>query len=467
MCYNILKYCKYILKGVKAMKKMVFSVVCAALAVCFLLSSCDSAEFIRPVNSLISPPVYYEEYAELVEAFNDKVSKNASLCSPNKGEHRSAIVVEDLDSDGETEALIFYIDSTDPSVARMHYFDIVDGRWISCGDFTGYGNEVEKLVITDMDSDGSSELVVIWRVSGVASNSIMSVYRSQLKSDEYKEISNEACSVCEVVDIDSDSRKEIFFISQTQTDGIIQRLARVMKLSGNEVVLMGETKIDPNISAYTSFKTEKVSGDSPLRIYVDALKGESQMITELIYWDKDKSELCAPLLDPETLTNTSTLRYQPIACADINNDGIIDIPVQRSLLATGDDSATTVTESIYITEWIDFISGNAETVQNSLVNYTDGYMICLEKKEIETTGIRNYGSQSCWVVYKTDGEGNSVGELYSVLKIDAERWKSEDFSAYITVVERAENAVCVYITQNGKSLGIDEDYIAAKILPIP
>ena len=437
MCYNILKYCKYILKGVKAMKKTVFSVVCAALAVCFLLSSCDSAEFIRPVNSLISPPVYYEEYAELVEAFNDKVSKNASLCSPNKGEHRSAIVVEDLDSDGETEALIFYIDSTDPSVARMHYFDIVDGRWISCGDFTGYGNEVEKLVITDMDSDGSCELVVIWRVSGVASNSIMSVYRSQLKSDEYKEISNEACSVCEVVDIDSDSRKEIFFISQTQTDGIIQRLARVMKLSGNEVV------------------------------YVDALKGESQMITELIYWDKDKSELCAPLLDPETLTNTSTLRYQPIACADINNDGIIDIPVQRNLLATGDDSATTVTESIYITEWIDFISGNAETVQNALVNYTDGYMICLEKKEIETTGIRNYGSQNCWVVYKTDGEGNSVGELYSVLKIDAERWKSEDFSAYITVVERAENAVCVYITQNGKSLGIDEDYIAAKILPIP
>ncbi len=448
--------------------KKIITLLVVILSLILILSSCDSIDVIRPVSALLSPPLYYEEYEELVDAFNAAVGSEALLCSPKNGDHKSAIIVDDVDNDGETEALIFYKDTTDTTVARMHYFNISSGKWVSNGDFNGYGNEVENVVIDDMDGDGFKELMVAWSISGVSSSNVMSIYRATFMTGKYKEISNETCTVCEVFDVDSDNKKEIFYISQSNTSGIMQKTAKVMKLSGDSVVHMGETKLDPNISSYTSIKTEKASGDSPLKIYVDALKGETNMITELIYWDKDKNELVAPLLDNETVSNNVTLRFEPIASSDINNDGIIDIPVQSEIFGKGDDSVTIDTENIYLTRWIDFESASkSETVANTLINRSDGYMIFLGNDEINSLGIRNYRSQNCWVVYRTDGSEDSAEEIYSVMKVSSERWNTETFKAYIPIVEKKDFTVCVYITPTGQKSGINEEYIKSKITRLP
>lgn len=446
------------------MKRLIMLLPIAVCVICFLFASCSSGNIIRPADSLLSPPLYYEEYEDLVEAFNDKVNSELVLCNPQKGDYRSAIVIEDVDSDGEDEALIFYKNAEDNTTVRMHYMDFIDGKWISKGDFNGYGSAVESLKIADLDLDGASEFMITWHAS--ASN-VMSLYRTAPKVGDYKEISNESCSLSEVVDIDSDGRKELFLISHNNASGTSHRNAKVMRVSGSSVVLMGETKLDPNISSYTSIKTEKASNESPMRIYVDALKGEQQMITELVYWDSSKSELCAPFLDAETMTNNITLRHEPIESADINNDGIIDIPVQSKIFGKGDNLLTVDTEDIYLTEWKDYTTTGMAIIANTLVNYSDGYMITLDGEELYLTGIRNYRSQNCWIVYKTDSSGNSLGEIYSVLKILSNKWNPQTYSAYIPIVEKDEGVVCVYITETGKDSGIDEDYIRTKITKIP
>ena len=431
---------------------------------CVLFSSCSSGSIIRPADMLLSPPLYYEEYADLVETFHKKVNTEVVMCHPGKGDYRSAIIVEDFDSDSEEEALIFYKKSEDPTLVRMHLLDRIDGRWISRNDFNGYGSSVESLVIDDMDLDGASELMVIWNAS---SGNILSLYRTTPKIGSYKEISNENCNLCELIDIDSDGRKEVFFVNTGNASGTVQRVAKSMKISGDSVVLMGEARLDPNISSYTAVKTEKAFDSEPMRIYIDALKGEQQMITELVYWDSSKSELCAPFLDAETMTNTVTLRYESIGCADINNDGIIDIPVQTSIFGKGDNKLTTDTENIYITEWTDYRSMEFNVVAYTLINTSDGYMINLSKNEIDYLGIRNYRSQNCWIVYKSDSEGNSQGEMFSVLKIPSDKWNQHTYNAYIPIAERDDGTVCVYITQTGKDFGIDEELIKQKISKIP
>ncbi|MBQ8015299.1 MAG: hypothetical protein IJ264_03825, partial [Clostridia bacterium] len=190
-------------------------------------------------------------------------------------------------------------------------------------------------------------------------------------------------------------------------------------------------------------------------------------ITEIIYWDKKESVLCAPLFDTATMSTTETLRHEPIGCADINNDGIIDIPIQSKIFGKGDSLLTADTEDIYLTEWKNFSSGGLKPVANTLINYPDGYMIYLDESETESTGIRNYRSQNCWVVYRTDASGESTDEIYSVLKILADRWNPEKFSAYIPIVEKDDSVVCVYVTQTGKDMGIDEKFVKSKITRIP
>ena len=442
------------------MKKNIFSLV--SMLVCFviLLSSCKSSDLIKPVDSLLSPPLYHEEYESLVNAFREKVNKNAVFCSPRSGEYTSAIIIEDLDGDNENEALIFYKDEIESSVAKLHYFNIVEGEWISRSDLNGYGNEVEKILISDMDGDGNSELIVIWRVSGVLTSNIMSVYRRSHNLDSYKELSNETCSVCELADIDGDSKEELFYINQTTSSGVIQRVARAVRLSGNSVVIMGEAKVDPTISSYVSVKTEKSSGESPLRFYIDALKGETQMITELIYWDAAKSQLCAPFLDMSTMSNIETLRDNLLLSSDINNDGTIDIPIQGR--AMYDDGVN----RIYLTRWVDYSSGKAVTVSDTVANFSDNYMITLSDDEAETTGIINYSTQNCWVVCRIDKDGAQT-ELYSVLNVTADRWADDEFSAYFPLLESDGSIICAYITDKGADSGITQEYLKSRITKIP
>ena len=91
----------------------------------------------------------------------------------------------------------------------MFYLDLVDDRWIPFGDFNGYGSEIENIVISDMDLDGKSEILVLWNTLGASSGNILSVYCSDSVSKKLKEISNESCLLAEVIDIEDPDKEQI------------------------------------------------------------------------------------------------------------------------------------------------------------------------------------------------------------------------------------------------------------------
>lgn len=462
LCYNNLKNCA---KGELRLKRAFIVLISFSLIVCFLFSSCSSVSLIRPVGSLLAPPLYYPEYEELVEAFNETAGIDNQFCIPHEGDYNSAFVVENIDGDSDDEALIFYKNQNE-TVAKMQYFDFDNGEWKPVADFSGYGNGVKSVTVSDMDNDGTAELIVIWSTSGVSTGDIMSVYRKNAGETFFREIANEACLISDVLDIDSDKYNEIFYISQSTSGNAVQKSAKALKLSGNSVVIMGETKVDPNISSYVSLKAEKESENSPMKIYVDALKGERQMITEMVFWDSEKSALIAPWLDKDTLTNSITLRYEPVECADINNDGKIDIPVQMEF-GISESQDKLESEKLYLTAWVNYDEDNAAVVSNTLINLSDGYIITLTDEEVDLIGVRVYKQKNCWVVYIRDELKNTDEAIFSVIKIDKNNWDEEKFSSYIPIAERNDGVVCVYITETGKDLGITEETIRNKIARLP
>lgn len=448
------------------MKKSFFSLIAFSLMICILFSSCSSVSLIRPVGSLLAPPLYYPEYEELVEAFKQTAGADIQFCIPFEGDYDSAFVVENIDGDNNNEALIFSKDNKD-SVAKMHLYDFENGEWNYVSDFTGYGNSVRNVYVRDLDNDAINELIVIWSTLGVQTGDIMSVYRKSSAEQTFREIANEGCLISAVLDIDSDNVNEIFYISTITSGTAVQKSAKALRLSGDSVVIAGETRLDPNISSYTSLKAEKTSGDSPMRIFVDALKGERQMITEMIYWDSEKSALVAPWIDKETLTNNITLRYEPVECADINNDGKIDIPVQIEF-ATADSSHNVLeSEKLYITAWINYEQDKAYIVSNTLINLEDGYIITLTQEEVNSIGVRVYKQKNCWVVYLADENKSDDEAIFSVIKIDKNEWDEEKFDSYIPIAEKKDGVVCVFITETGKDLGINEETIRNKISKLP
>ena len=447
------------------MKKLVALVLTMAFVVT-AFSACADFKLFRAADSLLAPPLFYEEYEGLVELLRSQIGENASLCTPYDGDYRSAIVAEDFDSDGVNEAFIFYRDSLGDATAKARCYESVDGEWKPAGDFVGHGNQVESVSVSDMNGDGISEVIVSWSVSGVNIGKTLSVYHTSGNNVEFKEISNEMCSVSLIADIDGDSYDDIFLITQNTNSTIPQRYARIISVSNDSAVLKGEARVDANISSYVSVKTEKSQDSTVPRIYIDALKGERQMITELVYWNSEKKKLVAPLFDEATMSNVISLRNEPIPSADINGDGVIDVPSQTEVFSSGTDEIKIDPSHLYVTSWLNFYDYGNETVISALVNYENGYMITLTGRDRFNLKVDQLIESNCWVIKERNVETGEETELYSIIRVSNDKLNDVALDGYVALIEKDEYLIYVHISPYGEESGLTESVLKNKILPL-
>ena len=264
-------------------------------------------------------------------------------------------------------------------------------------------------------------------------------------------------------DADSDGETEVLLVSQTSTVTGNQNFANLYKCTGGKMNLTGTAKLDGNVSSYVSVKNEKTDEKSPLKFYIDALKGEMLMITELIYWNSETSELVAPFVDEVTLTNTLTLRFEPIPSMDIDNDGTIEIPVQTALSDRQEESDLLVSSSFYLTEWKKTAGRELVTVQNSLISSTGGFIFRLDEDSLERISV-NAQNDKCRIFRSIDEDGGYT-DLFSLLVIDAGNWSDEMANSYTVLMQTDELYVCAYISAAGTENGITGERIAERFSP--
>ena len=273
---------------------------------------------------------------------------------------------------------------------------------------------------------------------------------------------NESYSVMSYGDADSDGAVEILLVSQVTAATGTQNFANLYKFSGGKMNLVGSAKLDGNVSSYVSVKNEKTDEKSPLRFYIDALKGEMLMITELIYWNAETSELVDPFVDNVTLTNVSTLRYEPIPSMDINNDGVIEIPVQTAISDVPQSSDILVSSSFYLTQWkkLDSDGTGLTAVQNSLISTNGGFIFYLDDDSLDRINI-NAQNDRCWI-FRSAEEDGTFTDLFSLLIIDTESWNDEMAGSYTVLMQKDEYYVCAYISAAGAEYGITGEKLSER-----
>lgn len=449
------------------MKKRLFAAAAAALVLAVMLSSCNAVPLIATVDSLLTPPFYYSEYEGLVSAFNSSVSSSVVLCNPTEGDHLSAITVSDVDRDEAEEGIVFFRDTLEENTAYFSVFRNSDDVWKKLCEFKGYGNEVRSLTLTDLDGDNIEELIVIWSYSGIDGGNVVAVYRAADKSLKYEEIMYESCEIARPVDFDGNGQEEIFFITSSKGENAVTKTAKLFGYSEDSLTEIGSTPVDPSAISYASFKTEKTVEQAPLRIYVDAVKSNNMMITEVFYWDDETGELTDPLYDPEVGANTATLRFEQLQCADINNDGQIEIPVQSEYSAPSYEGDT----PLYITEWTYFDYDKPVFTESTFVNVADGYLVNLGILGKDKLYIRKHtgGDWASWSVYTESKSSVSGNVLFTIIKVPKDRWQSDmvGSSNYITILKQLDSVVCVNINEKGKAAGLDDTKIKKIVTRLP
>lgn len=410
----------------------------------------------------MKPPVFSNTDEDLLSAFTLAAGESTIYCTPVNGDYKSAVIVEDLDGDRIEEAFIFYRLKSGQGIVRLNFLEKIDGVWKSVSDFNGSGTSVDSVSFIDLDGDGVKEVFAGWRV-GSSSAKALSVYRRNSDKHSFQEIMNESYSVMTCGDADSDGETEVLLVSQTSTVTGNQNFANLYKCTGGKMNLTGTAKLDGNVSSYVSVKNEKTDEKSPLKFYIDALKGEMLMITELIYWNSETSELVAPFVDEVTLTNTLTLRFEPIPSMDIDNDGTIEIPVQTALSDRQEESDLLVSSSFYLTEWKKTAGRELVTVQNSLISSTGGFIFRLDEDSLERISV-NAQNDKCWIFRSIDEDGGYT-DLFSLLVIDAGNWSDEMANSYTVLMQTDELYVCAYISAAGTENGITGERIAERFSP--
>lgn len=418
-------------------------------------------------EEVLSPPNPNGEHRQLQQAFESAVGSGTEykLQYPEEGEYRSAYVLYDIDGDEDNEALVFYKKTGDDSNVRINLLDERDDKWVSVLDESGYGNKIDAVSFADLDADGNAEVILSWSLSSADSSRTMTVHTTRLDDAKpvFTNLANMPYKTMAVADMDHDGRQEILVLWNETTQKVQHNYAALMKMTSSGLQQYGEEAVlDSTASVYDAIYVQE--GKAPVA-FVDALKDDNTMFTEVMWWDDVNQTLRAPLTENDTRTNRQTLRSPAVPSQDIDGDEIIEIPVGYGLpestsSSSRKNSTTTETEErLYLTAWS--VTGTAEpgvlqTKVYGIVDAENRYVLRIGSGYRDSIRVyRNTKTGVITVYAEEDGErGDPLFSL--VYSPDGKPKNSKDFTFLSQLGERT---VYGTLTSAGAEEGFTNDNI--------
>lgn len=452
-------------------RKMLFIIV-GILVICpFFILAFSS---FNTVENLLIPPKLLGEYGDIQKAFEQSIkdTEKVSLKYPSKGDYRNAYVMYDVDKDGQDEVLVFYTVKSDETVVHASILDkSIYGDWKVIEDITGSGREINSVSFKDMDKSNSYEILISWSLYDSKSSKVLSVYKVNAEENQIiglQTLAQENYSFYDLVDLDSDGYEEIFIAELDILEEIPTSYAKLLKLNNNKLETLSKMNLDGSVSSYSSLKVQHAREGSPTMIFLDAFKGNKQMITEVICWDSINKTLKVPFLDMQTLSNFATLRTPAVESMDIDNDGKIEIPIvaNREELKELDNNYNTVeSEDVIcsITNWCSVENDKLKIKHQSVVNMRDLYILFIDKNIKDEFMAKNSIKSRKLTVYTNTEKVEDREKVFSILTAPIEEWTKNPIEGYC-LLKRNKSLIYAYkIEKAGKRLGITPEKLAPGI----
>lgn len=415
------------------MRKRIFALL---FSLFFCLSGC-SLNFKDP-EDLIRPPKPGGELAGVQEALQAKVEKNSIILkNPKSGEYRSAYTRFDVDGDGADEAIVFYKQNTDTGKLHMNILDKDGGKWVSIADFDDIGTDIIEVQFCDLNGSGTPEMIV--KCDSIESKQYhVTVYQctagavNRLLSRPYTEMT--------LVDMIGSGYPQLLLLHLNTTRHISRAYLMKLEPDATEMEYIGETELDGTVTDYTPLKMDRTG-----TVYVDGYFGPDIMVTELLQWEGGK--LTAPLMNKkEGYTSQNTMRGVIITSQDINNDGIIEIPVNDVM--AGQNSYTQ--DTIWLTTWYRYTPGTQETLQDftpvltGAINFADSYMFVYPPEWVADVTVVADNEQRLWTFYRWDAKNQILGaKLLSIISTTKTQWEKEPIEGYTLLKEKGTTVYAV------------------------
>jgi len=429
------------------------SFLSALISICLLILLCGCDVFTADTEQLLSPPALTGDMYPIQEALNNSVKTEYTLKYPSGGDYRSAVILNDINGNGELEAFAFY-SVPDGDIEVMHINTIYrkDGKWTSVSDLKVEASGVDSVDFCDLNNDGTMEIIVGWEILGSTDKQV-AVYSFENDTLSQRLIHAYTSFLC--CDLDENGESELFIHQFNAVDYVNEALLYSLEDAG--VVQMSGCTMDSTVRTVSEPVLSVLSTGQPA-VYIDETKA-SGTITEVIYMKK--GSLVNPLLDAETGENTKTLRTVAAAIQDINDDEIIEIPVSELMISSEDGENS---EKVYYTKWSSYNGEQLTTKRTTLLNATDGYYLDVPERWIGHITLTRDNERRTRQIYAYNPKEKTVGAaLAFFVAVPHDNW--EDYKEYsMDLIEISRNDSYVFAGKAYKgegSLYITEEELKA------
>ncbi len=374
------------------------------LAVLLCCSGCS-----MDVESFLKPPRAEGEQQQIQAALETYIRDSGhsaaryTLHYPSEGAYTSAFVVCDLTGRplqqgyGEAAmAIAFYSLATAVDEVHINLLRRSGEEWQSVGDAVGYGSGILQVEFGDLDKDGTAELITGWDTYS-SRDRRMAVYSLR---ERLALVASELLYTQMMIGQLPTAGQEGILLMRIGTAGGLT--AELQMMVDGRLASAGKAVVDSGvqqISAMTFNRRDEHSAE----LYVDVIKTDGTMVTELLLYDGER--VLVPFYDASANGNSMTVRDARIPARDIDGDGNIDIPF-CTLLAGYTPGGQSLPSYAWLTVWREWQpEKNAwgEPVY-TVVNTADGYAVTLDRDQWDGLGTRYDSDTGTLHFYRQSGD---------------------------------------------------------------
>ncbi|MCI9576517.1 MAG: VCBS repeat-containing protein [Clostridiales bacterium] len=448
---------------------MLFAVLCCFLTGCSVVG-------VDP-QGLMQPPRATGDKQNVYDALEQVVGNNSfALKYPRTGEHRSAIIMHDITGNGAEDAIAFYqVNQEKTSGTIITFLSKEDNNWILRGSYQNTANQVDRVAFGDVDGDGADEVIVGWgnAVTGVSELSAYTYDSAASKMNEIgalDNVSKQFYNELVIADFDGDGSVEIF----TANLGTAEYPANG-KLLGiskdNKFEVFSSIELDRDVNQYNHISVGQVDQNT-VGVLLDGTKTSSQLVTELVYWDKTNQVLKAPFDSSSTAQNVNpTIRKIPVYSENQGETNQLRFPMMELMPGYPADESDS---SAYLTHWYRYDTTSGMTLRESThyISLKDHYSLVIPQSWAGKVTAQADGNKHTVTFYewKTANETNQTGSrgdaLLKIQAVSQNEWETMKTDASLFLLMEKEDTVYLGSIPNaGNRLALTEEQVKADIAP--
>lgn len=374
-----------------------FHIILWLFVVTILFAGCN----MRTIDQMYCLPKRSEDYLNLQSAIEEAMS-DLEYHAPLSGDHQQPVQTVDLDGDGNEECLVFARGSGEKPL-KILIFSQENNKYVLAGTIENNGTAFEQVQYVPFSSREGYDLVVGRLVSEQVVRPV-SVY--SMHDGKLEQILTTQYSRFVTADLNSDGTSELLILRPGDAPAA-NGIAELYGFRNGVLERSQEVTVSEPADKIKRIMVNRLA-DGPSAVYVASDVNGSAIITDVFALLQDVFTNVS--LSNESGTSVQTLRNYYVYANDVDNDGILELPDLLPVTNSGDASVA----DQYLIRWYAMNSDGSEV--NKVYTYhcfQGGWYLELPDEIAPQMSVSQYGNSYEFSVKTSDGTTTRLMTLYS------------------------------------------------------